>query len=79
MTIQNKINDAFHKYAKRLLNFEKMHDKLRAQGNTVDWMVMVGEGHGWAKESNNILWGETMLNFVNRYIGDATQKSAAKK
>jgi len=62
-----------------LVHGEKMHDKLRAQGNTVDWMVMVGEGHGWAKESNNILWGETILNFVNRYIGDATQKSGAKK
>jgi dipeptidyl aminopeptidase/acylaminoacyl peptidase len=62
-----------------LIHGEKMRDKLLAQGNTVDWMVMVGEGHGWAKESNNILWGETILNFVNRYIGDGAQKSKANK
>jgi dipeptidyl aminopeptidase/acylaminoacyl peptidase len=62
-----------------LIHGEKIRDKLLAQGNTVDWMVMVGEGHGWAKESNNILWGETMLNFVNRYIGDDAQKAKSTK
>jgi dipeptidyl aminopeptidase/acylaminoacyl peptidase len=57
-----------------LIHGEKMRDKLRSQGKTAEWMVMVGEGHGWAKESNNILWGQTMLDFTNRYIGDDAKK-----
>lgn len=57
-----------------LIHGEKMRDKLRSLGKTVEWMVMTGEGHGWVKESNNILWGETMLRFVDQYIG----KNAAK-
>lgn len=55
-----------------LIHGEKMRDQLRKQGNTVEWMVMTGEGHGWAKESNNILWGETVYRFIDRYIGPAT-------
>lgn len=57
-------------YRVPLIHGEKMRDKLLAQGNTVEWMVMVGEGHGWRKESNNILWGEKVLSFINRYIGN---------
>lgn len=53
-----------------LVHGEKMRDALLKQGNTVQWMVMTGEGHGWAKESNNILFGEAVLNFVDRYIGE---------
>jgi dipeptidyl aminopeptidase/acylaminoacyl peptidase len=33
-------------------------------------MVMVGEGHGWSKEANNMKFGQAMLDFVDRYIGD---------
>jgi dipeptidyl aminopeptidase/acylaminoacyl peptidase len=54
-----------------LIHGERMRDQLRRQGNTVEWMVMTGEGHGWSKESNNILWGETMYRFIDRYIGPA--------
>ncbi|PXX43074.1 S9 family peptidase [Undibacterium pigrum] len=60
-----------------LIHGEKMRDKLKAQGNTVEWMVFPGEGHGWAKESNNILWGESVLRFIDKYIGDSSP--AAKK
>lgn len=61
-------------YRVPLIHGEKMRDKLLAQGNTVEWLVMVGEGHGWRKESNNILWGEKVLNFINRYIGNASNQ-----
>jgi len=60
-----------------LIHGEKMRDKLRARGVPVEWLVMVGEGHGWNKESNNIMFGEKVLDFVNRYIGPAS--AAAKK
>jgi dipeptidyl aminopeptidase/acylaminoacyl peptidase len=60
-----------------LIHGEKMRDKLLAQGNTVEWMVFAGEGHGWSKESNNIKWGETVLRFIDKYIGDASP--SAKK
>ena len=61
-----------------LIHGEKMRDVLRKQGNTVEYMVMTGEGHGWAKESNNILWGNTVLNFINRYIGPASPAAKGK-
>lgn len=51
-----------------LIHGEKMRDRLRDLGKSVEWMVMTGEGHGWSKESNQILWGETMLNFVERHL-----------
>lgn len=57
-----------------LIHGEKMRDQLRKQGNTVEWMVMTGEGHGWAKESNSILWGETVYRFIDRYIGPAAAR-----
>ncbi|MFZ2999669.1 MAG: prolyl oligopeptidase family serine peptidase [Undibacterium umbellatum] len=60
-----------------LIHGEKMRDKLLAQGNTVEWMVMVGEEHNWFKESNRIKWGETVLRFIDKYIGD--NSPAAKK
>ncbi|MFZ6758100.1 S9 family peptidase [Undibacterium sp. Ji50W] len=60
-----------------LIHGEKMRDKLLAQGNTVEWMVFTGEGHGWAKESNRIKWGEAVLRFIDKYIGD--NSPAAKK
>lgn len=56
-----------------LIHGEKMRDVLRKQGTPVEWMVMTGEGHGWSKESNNILWGETVYRFINRYIGTGQQ------
>jgi dipeptidyl aminopeptidase/acylaminoacyl peptidase len=52
-----------------IIHGEKMRDKLLKQGNTVEWMVMVGEGHGWSKESNSIRFGEAVYNFIDRYIG----------
>lgn len=61
-----------------LIHGEKMRDKLIKQGNMVDWMVMTGEGHGWAKESNNILWGKTVLNFIDKHIGSAPTSMVAK-
>ncbi|MCC7697796.1 S9 family peptidase [Janthinobacterium sp. EB271-G4-7A] len=57
-----------------LIHGEKMRDQLRKQGNAVEWMVMTGEGHGWAKESNRILWGETVFRFIDRYIGPGTAR-----
>ncbi|WP_181373229.1 S9 family peptidase [Massilia glaciei] len=57
-----------------LIHGEKMRDVLRKQGNTAEFMVMTGEGHGWQKESNNILWGNTVLNFIDRYIGPGAAK-----
>ena len=60
-----------------LIHGEKMRDKLQAQGNTVEWVVMVGEEHNWFRESNRIKWGEMVLRFIDRYIGD--NSSAAKK
>ncbi|OFA08082.1 S9 family peptidase [Duganella phyllosphaerae] len=59
-----------------LIHGEKMRDVLLKQGNTVEWMVMTGEGHGWSKESNNIKWGETVYRFINRYIGDGATAAA---
>ncbi len=56
-----------------LIHGEKMRDKLIKNGNTVEWLVMTGEGHGWAKESNNILWGQTVVSFIDKYIGDAAK------
>jgi len=61
-----------------LIHGEKMRDVLLKQGNTVEWMVMTGEGHGWAKESNNIKWGETVYRFINRYIGDGAAATTTK-
>jgi dipeptidyl aminopeptidase/acylaminoacyl peptidase len=61
-----------------LIHGEKMRDKLLAQGNTVEWVVMTGEGHGWNKESNNIKWGEMVLKFINRYIGDESTAAGSK-
>jgi dipeptidyl aminopeptidase/acylaminoacyl peptidase len=52
-----------------LIHGERMRDLLRKQGNSVEWVVMTGEGHGWAKESNNIKWGETVMSFIDRHIG----------
>lgn len=52
-----------------LIHGEKMRDKLLKQGNTVEWMVMIGEGHGWAKEANNIKFGEAVMTFIDKYIG----------
>ncbi len=54
-----------------LIHGERMRDKLVKQGNTVEWMVMIGEGHGWAKEANNIKFGEAMMSFIDKYIGKA--------
>jgi dipeptidyl aminopeptidase/acylaminoacyl peptidase len=59
-----------------LIHGEKMRDKLLKQGNTVEWMVMIGEGHGWVKEANNIKFGESVMTFIDKYIGKtATVKS----
>lgn len=57
-----------------LIHGEKMRDQLRKQGNAVEWMVMTGEGHGWVKESNRILWGETVYRFVERHIGQSASR-----
>lgn len=62
-----------------LIHGEKMRDQLRKQGNTVEWMVMTGEGHGWSKESNNIKWGEAVYSFINRYIGPAVDNKTAQQ
>lgn len=61
-----------------LIHGERMRDKLLKQGNTVEWLVMTGEGHGWVKESNRILFGEAMYKFIDRYIGPDS-KPAQKK
>lgn len=50
-----------------LIHGEKMRDKLRAKGNEVEWVVMTGEEHNWYKESNRILWGEKVINFLERH------------
>ena len=60
-----------------LIHGEKMRDKLLAQGTPVDWIVMTGEGHGWAKESNNIMFGQKVLDFMDKHIGP--NSPAAKK
>jgi dipeptidyl aminopeptidase/acylaminoacyl peptidase len=54
-----------------LIHGERMRDLLLKQGNSVEWLVMTGEGHGWAKESNRIKWGETVMSFIDRHIGPA--------
>jgi dipeptidyl aminopeptidase/acylaminoacyl peptidase len=61
-----------------MVHGQKIRDKLLAKGNVAEWMVMTGEGHGWAKESNNILWGEKTFNFIDRYIGAGAVKVPAK-
>lgn len=53
-----------------LIHGEKMRDKLRAQGNTVEWMVFTGEGHGWAKKENKIKFANSVDTFLSKYIGD---------
>jgi dipeptidyl aminopeptidase/acylaminoacyl peptidase len=60
-----------------LIHGERMRDLLLKQGNSVEWMVMTGEGHGWAKESNNIKWGEAVMSFIDRNIGP--EAAASKK
>jgi dipeptidyl aminopeptidase/acylaminoacyl peptidase len=57
-----------------LIHGERMRDLLLKQGNSVEWVVMTGEGHGWAKESNRIKWGETVMSFIDRHIGAAADK-----
>ncbi|MFZ4529785.1 MAG: S9 family peptidase [Undibacterium curvum] len=57
-----------------LIHGEKMRDKLLAQGNTVEWVVMVGEEHNWYRESNRIKWGEMVTRFLDKYIGDGAVK-----
>jgi dipeptidyl aminopeptidase/acylaminoacyl peptidase len=52
-----------------LIHGEKMRDKLLKQGNTVEWMVMTGEGHGWNKEANDVKFGESVMAFIDKYIG----------
>ncbi len=59
-----------------LIHGERMRDVLLKQGNTVEWMVMTGEGHGWVKETNKIKFGEAVMAFINKYIG---AKSASVK
>ncbi|QNA88168.1 S9 family peptidase [Massilia sp. Dwa41.01b] len=59
-----------------LVHGERMRDLLRKKGNEVEWMVMTGEGHGWAKESNRIKFGEAMMSFIDRHIGP---EAVAKK
>ena len=61
-----------------LIHGEKMRDKLLKKGNVVEWMVFVGEGHGWAKEENNVKFGKAVADFLDRYIGDAANKSVSK-
>ncbi|GAB3260239.1 S9 family peptidase [Chitinimonas naiadis] len=56
-----------------LIHGEKMRDKLLKKGNTVEWMVFNGEGHGWAKPENKYLWANSYENFLNKYIGDKAQ------
>jgi dipeptidyl aminopeptidase/acylaminoacyl peptidase len=60
-----------------MIHGERMRDLLLKQGNSVEWVVMTGEGHGWAKESNNIKWGETVMSFIDRNIGPSA--AASKK
>jgi dipeptidyl aminopeptidase/acylaminoacyl peptidase len=61
-----------------LIHGEKMRDKLLKQGNTVEWMVMVGEGHGWVKEANNIKFGESVMTFIDKYIGKTATVKASE-
>ncbi|MBJ7313192.1 prolyl oligopeptidase family serine peptidase [Rugamonas sp. CCM 8940] len=62
-----------------LIHGEKMRDKLLKQGNSVDWVVMTGEGHNWSKESNRIQWGEMVYNFIDRHIGPNAKAAGGKQ
>ena len=52
-----------------LIHGEKMRDKLLKQGNTVEWIVMTGEGHNWTKEANRVRFGEVMVAFIDKHLG----------
>ena len=56
-----------------LIHGEKIRDKLLKKGNTVEWMVFIGEGHGWAKPENQYKWAHAYEDFINHYIGDKAQ------
>ncbi|MFC4161059.1 S9 family peptidase [Chitinimonas lacunae] len=61
-----------------IIHGEKMRDRLLKQGNKVQWMVFVGEGHGWAKEENNIIFGRAVEQFMDSYIGEGSRKKSAE-
>jgi dipeptidyl aminopeptidase/acylaminoacyl peptidase len=60
-----------------LIHGERMRDKLLKQGNTVEWMVFPGEGHGWVKEENRYKFAQAYQDFIERYIGDGAKPAAA--
>lgn len=59
-----------------LIHGEKMRDKLLKKGNTVEWMVFNGEGHGWSKPENKYKWAHAYEDFINKYIGDKAQSAS---
>ncbi len=46
---------------------EKMRDALQAQGKTVEWMTLPGEGHGMLQEANLLHFHQTLEAFLNKY------------
>ncbi len=57
-----------------LIHGEKMRDKLRAQGNEVEWVVMTGEEHNWYREANRIAWGEKVEKFLAKHLAPASKQ-----
>jgi dipeptidyl aminopeptidase/acylaminoacyl peptidase len=46
---------------------EKMRDVLKAQGKTVEWMVLEGEGHGIRQMANDQKLYQALEAFLNKY------------
>ena len=46
---------------------EAMRDALKAQGKTVEWMVLAGEGHGIRQDANNQRFYAALDAFLTKY------------
>lgn len=48
---------------------------MRAGDHSYEWMTRAGEGHGFQKTKNIQAFNETLLNFLDKYIGPSSQRS----
>ncbi|MBV1775012.1 S9 family peptidase [Burkholderiaceae bacterium DAT-1] len=58
-----------------LIHGQRIRDLLQKKGNTVEWKVYAGEGHGWSKLENRLDWAARFQSFIDRYIGDCADSS----
>ncbi|WP_431047714.1 alpha/beta hydrolase family protein [Roseateles sp. L2-2] len=52
-----------------LAHGERMRDALIKAGNTPEWVVYPGEGHGWAKNVNRVDFANRLEAFFAKHLG----------